>query len=112
MTVRNNITLELLVCHHLSHIHVYVFTNAFLFVLSLGLPQGVPPVSGVPSMMPQGGGPPGAPPSYGDIPPQQPPQVYDGSPPPSPNHIMPHAIHSLPKQVKHVKQALNTLNML
>ena len=66
------------------------------------MPQGVPPVSGVPTMMPQGGGPPGAPPSYGDMPPQQPSKVYDGSPPPSPNHIMPHAIHSLPAQVKQI----------
>lgn len=75
----------------------------------LGLPQGVPPVSGVPSMMPPGGGPPGAPPSYGDSHPHQPPEVYDGTPPPSTNHIMPHTIHPLPKQVKHVKHALNTL---
>lgn len=73
-----------------------------------GLPQGAPPGSGAPSMMPPGGGPPGAPPSYGDMPRQQPPQVYDDTPPPSPNHILPHAIHSLHKQVKQVKQALNT----
>lgn len=64
----------------------------------VGLPQGVPPVSGVPSMMPPGGGPPGAPPSYGDSHPHQPPEVYDGTPPPSTNHIMPHTIHPLPKQ--------------
>ncbi|KAK2573081.1 Protein transport protein Sec31A [Acropora cervicornis] len=75
---------------------------------AVGLPQGAPPGSGAPPMMPPGGGPPGAPPSYGDMPRQQPPQVYDDTPPPSPNHILPHAIHSLHKQVKQVKQALNT----
>ena len=62
-------------------------------------------------MMPQGGGPPGAPPSFGDMPPQQLPKVYDGSPPPSPSHIIkPHPIHLNPPQVNHLKYALKTLN--
>lgn len=69
------------------------------------MPQGVPPATGAPPMMPPGGGPPGAPPSYGDVSPQQRPQVYDdGSPPPSPHHpSMPHPLHIIPAQVKHVK---------
>lgn len=69
-----------------------------------GMPQGVPPATGASPMMPQGGGPPGAPPSYGDAPPQQRPQVYDdGSPPPSPpHHSMPHPLHIIPAQVKHI----------
>lgn len=41
---------------------------------AVGLPQGTPPGSGASSVIPQGGGPPGAPPSYADMPRQQPPQ--------------------------------------
>ena len=82
-------------------LHDFCHTYCICFS-PLGMPQGVPPAPGVPPMMPQGGGPPGAPPSYGDAPPQQ-RQVYDGSPPPSPHHTMPHPFHLIPAQVKHIK---------
>lgn len=65
------------------------------------MPQGAPPAPGVPPMMPQGGGPPGAPPSYGDANSQQRAQVHDGSPPPSPHETNPHPFHLKPAQVKH-----------
>ena len=64
-----------------------------------GMPQGAPHARGVPPMMPQGGGPPGAPPSYGDATPQQRAQVHDGSPPPSPHATMPHPYHVITAQV-------------
>ena len=85
-------------CHIDALCDTYYITSAIFLA---GMPQGVPPAPGVPPIMPQGGGPPGAPPSYGDANPQQRAQVHDVSPPPSPHETNPHPFHLKPAQVKH-----------
>ena len=78
-----------------STVNLLSYTNVLFDLSPSGMLQGAPAVPSGHTMLPQGGGPPGGPP-------QQLPKVYDGSPPPSPNHIMPHPIHKPIAQVKHI----------